>query len=280
MFPVQLFPRIMKITASWYPVLFLLLFGGASAVSGAEGGSWKSPGILVDSFVELAMKSGYSTRQNPVRKWMVPVRYFIVHRVGDKDLHSELIDAHFQHLSRITGLSIQPAADRAAANFLVVLTSEGALESDLPRYFGPAPARQNEMLFRHSLCMASFATERRGTSRGTIVRAVVMIPVDAARAMADLASCVVEELTHAMGIGNDTAQPLPSIFSRKSNQAFLSGLDHLVLKMLYDPRIRPGMTEKAALPVLKTIAAEYERDGLFAAADRDAAESGLARLMP
>ena len=107
-----------------------------------------------------------------------------------------------------------------------------------------------------------------------------MIPVDAALARADLASCVVEELTHAMGLGNDTVQPLPSIFSRKFNGAFLSGLDHLVLKMLYDPRVKPGMKEKTALPVLKTIAAEYERDGLFATADSDAAKNGLARLMP
>jgi Protein of unknown function (DUF2927) len=253
-----------------------LLFAFAAAVAVAEDAAWKSPGFLVDSFVELAMKNSYSTRHNPVRKWITPVRYFIVHRVGDKDLHRELIDAHFRHLAQITGLGIQPAETRAAANFLVVLTSESALAADLPRYFGATSARQNEMLFHHSLCMASFATER----RGTIVRAVAMIPVDAARAKADLASCVVEELTHAMGLGNDTLRLLPSIFSRKSNLAFLSGLDHLVLKMLYDPRIKPGMNEKTALPVLKMIAAEYERDGLFAAADSDAAENGLARLMP
>ena len=54
----------------------------------------------------------------------------------------------------------------------------------------------------------------------------------------------------------------------------------LVLKMLYDPRVKPGMNEKTALPVLKAIAAEYERDGLFATADSDAAKNGLARLMP
>lgn len=266
----------MKLFSSPKGLLSGLLFAAVATVAAAGDVSWKSPGYLVDSFVELAMKNGYSSRQNPVRKWMTPVRYFIVHRVGDEDLHRELIDAHFLHLARITGLRIEPAATRAEANFLVVLTSEDKLESDLPRYFGTGPARQNEMLFRHSLCMANFATER----KGVIVRAVAMIPVDAARARSDLASCVVEELTHAMGIGNDTLQALPSIFSRKSNLAFLSGLDHLVLKMLYDPRIKPGMDQKAVLPVLKTIAAEYERDQAFATADKDAAESGLARLMP
>jgi hypothetical protein len=268
----------MKILLSSKDLLFGLLFASMAAVAVAEadGVSWKSPAFLVDSFVELAMKNGYSTRQNPVRKWMTPVRYFIVHRVGDADLHRELIDTHFQHLAEVTGLSIQSVDARAAANFLVVLTSEIALESEVPRYFGSGPLSQNTMLFRHSLCLATFATDR----RGTIVRAVAMIPVDAARARADLASCVVEELTHAMGLGNDTMQPLPSIFSRKSNLAFLSGLDHMVLKMLYDPRIKPGMDEKAVRPVLQKIAGEYERNGFFATADRDAAENGLARLMP
>jgi hypothetical protein len=257
-------------------MLFGLLFAAVATVAEAEDLSWKSSDFVVDSFVELAMKNGYSTRQNPVRKWMTGVRYFIVHQVGDEDLHRQLVDAHFLHLAEITGLSIQPVETRDAANFLVVLTSESSLESDLPRYFGAGSARRHETLFRDSLCMASFATER----RGTIVRAVALIPVDAARARADLASCVVEDLTHAMGLGNDTVQALPSIFSRKSNLAFLSGLDHLVLKMLYDQRIKPGMTEKTALPVLKTIAGEYERERAFAAAEKQAAESGLARLMP
>lgn len=257
-------------------MLFSLLFASAAAMAAEGDMSWKSPDFLVASFVELAMKNGYSTRQNPVRKWMTTVRYFIVHRVGDEDLHRELIDAHFLHLAQITGLGIRPVETLAAANFLVVLTSEGALESDLPRYFGTGSARRNQMVFRHSLCMATFATER----SGAIVRAVAMIPVDAARARADLVSCVAEELTHAMGLGNDTLRALPSIFSRKSGLALLSGLDHLVLKMLYDPRIKPGINEKTALPVLKAIAAEYERDRAFADAEKLAAESGLARLMP
>jgi hypothetical protein len=266
----------MKLFLSAKGWLFGLLFASAAAAVAAEDASWKSPDFLVESFVELALKNSYSMRRNPVRKWTVPVRYFIVQGVGDEDLHRELVDAHFRHLAGITGLSIQPAETRAAAHFLVVLTSEAALESEVPRYFGSGSANRNAMLFRHSLCMASFGTER----RGTIVRATAMIPVDAARGRADLAACVVEELTHAMGLGNDTVQPLPSIFSRKSNLAFLSGLDHLVLKMLYDPRIKPGMDEKTARPVLQKIAAEYQRAGLFTNADGDAAESGLARLIP
>lgn len=257
-------------------LLCSLLLACAVAPAKAEQASWKSADHLVDSFVELAMKNSYSTRRNPVRKWVGGVRYFIVHRVGDADLHRQLVDAQFLHLAQITGLSIQPADSRATANFLVVLTSQAVAESELPGYLDTSSAFREEMLFRHSPCLVSYGTE----PRGSIVRALALIPVDAARARSDLAACVVEELTHAMGLGNDTLKPLPSIFSRRSNLAFLSGLDHLLLKMLYDPRIKPGMTEKAALPVLRVIAREYERDQVFAAAERVAAEGGLAGMAP
>ena len=91
----------MKPLISSEDLLFGLLFAFAGAVTEAADAPRNSPVLLIDSFVELAMKNGYSTRQNPVRKWMTAVRYFIVHRVGDEDLHRELIDAHFRHLARI-----------------------------------------------------------------------------------------------------------------------------------------------------------------------------------
>jgi len=265
---------IMKILGLLHSLLLAVLLGGPSVAAGAEEVQWKAPGFLVASFVEVALRSRYSTRQNPVRKWIVPVSYFIVHRVGDEELHRKLIDTHFRQLAEITGLAIQPATSQSAANFLVVLTSEDRLEADLPDYFGAVPARQRETLFRHCLCMATFATER----KGSIVRAVAMIPVDAASARGDLVSCVAEELTHAMGLPNDSLKLFPSIFSRKSNHPLLSGLDLMMLRMLYDPRVKAGMKEAIVLPILRAIAGEYARDNRFAAAEQHAADGGLAGL--
>jgi hypothetical protein len=263
---------VMKILGLFRCLLLGFLLGGVSLAAGAEEVQWKSAGFLVDSFVEVALRSDYSSRKNPVRKWIVPVSYFIVHRVGDEDLHRKLIQAHFQQLAEITGLAIHPATSQSAANFLVVLTREDRLEADLPQYFGALPTRQRETLFRHCICMATFATER----KGSITRAVAMIPVDAARARGDLVACMVEELTHALGLPNDSLKVFPSIFSRKSSHAFLTGLDHLMLKMLYDPRVKAGMKEAIARPILQAIADEYERDNRFAAVEQNAAQEGLA----
>lgn len=274
--PFQPFPVIMKTAALWLRTLLVLLLGGGSVVALAQDKAWRPSVFLVDSFVEVALKSNFSARQHPVRKWTAPVRYFIVHNAGEEVLHRRMARAHFEHLAAITGLSIEPAESSVAANFLVVLTSEGRLETELLRYYRSDSALQNEVLLRHSTCLATFAAER----RGSIVRAVAMIPVDRARASGELASCMVEELTHAMGLSNDSLKDIPSIFSRRSGYAFLSGLDYLMLKMLYDPRLKAGMSEKIALPILRTIAEEYERDNLFETAEKVAAESGLSRLSP
>jgi hypothetical protein len=262
----------MKITTFRFGVLFAILLGGAALVGAEDGSGWKSPRYLVDAFVEVALKSEYSTRQHPVRKWTSPVNYFIVQQAGDEELHGELIRTHLAHLSAITGLPIRPADTRAAANYLIVLTSADKLEADLLTYFGPGPARLREQFYRDSVCMATFAAGH----KGSIYRAVAVIPVDTARGSGNLLSCVAEELTHAMGLPNDTFKSLPSIFSHRVARAFLSGLDQLLLKMLYDPRVKPGMSEKILRPLLQTIANEYELDNRFETADGEAAAAGLA----
>jgi len=266
----------MKFAATRQCVLFVLLLGSAAAVQAGEGVQWKSPGYLVDAFVEVGLRSAHSTRRHRVHKWISPVNYFIVHRVGDEDLHRRLIRTHFEHLSVITGLPIRPAASQAAANYLIVMTSEEKLVVDLPSYLGQALARQHELLFRHNLCLVTLAAER----KGSIIRAVAMIPVDSARARGELASCVAEELTHAMGLPNDSPKALPSIFSHQFPHELLSGLDYLLLQMLYDPRVKPGMDEKTVRPILQTIASEYARDNRFNTVERLAEQGGLAGLSP
>lgn len=264
----------MKIFHPWWHMLVGALFAGIAVNPAAADDTWQSPGFLVDSFVEIALRSDYSNRQTLVRKWNAPLNYFILHLVGDEDLHRMMIDTHFRHLAELTGLPILPATSRMAANFLVVLTREERLKTDVLHYLGENAARQREGLFPSSLCMMSFATER----KGSIVRAVAIIPVDAARAGGELASCVVEELTHAMGLANDSPKKLPSIFSRQTGSAYLTGLDTLLLRMLYDLRIKAGMSEKTVLPILRAVAEEYERDRRFETADEIAARSGLAAL--
>ena len=68
--------------------------------------------------------------------------------------------------------------------------------------------------------------------------------------------CVHEELAQSLGLINDSPRARPSIFNDNEEYALLTKQDELMLKMLYDPRLRPGMTLAEARPVVEVIAVE------------------------
>ena len=69
-------------------------------------------------------------------------------------------------------------------------------------------------------------------------------------------SCVHEELAQGLGLANDSRQVRPSIFNDDEEFAYLTRHDELLLKILYDSRLRPGMTEAEARPIVLQIARE------------------------
>jgi hypothetical protein len=69
-------------------------------------------------------------------------------------------------------------------------------------------------------------------------------------------SCIHEELAQAMGLANDSPEARPSIFNDDDEFALLTSHDERLLQMLYDPRLRAGMTLSQADPILRVIANE------------------------
>ncbi|HHI70684.1 MAG TPA: DUF2927 domain-containing protein, partial [Rhodobacteraceae bacterium] len=69
-------------------------------------------------------------------------------------------------------------------------------------------------------------------------------------------SCIHEELAQGMGLPNDSPAARPSIFNDDEEFGLLTHHDELLLQMLYDKRLRPGMTVQEARPIIKQIAAE------------------------
>ncbi|MBU2980802.1 DUF2927 domain-containing protein [Lentibacter algarum] len=69
-------------------------------------------------------------------------------------------------------------------------------------------------------------------------------------------SCIHEEVAQGLGLSNDSPYARPSIFNDDEEFATLTTHDELLLKMLYDPRLKNGMTLQEARPIIATIAAE------------------------
>lgn len=53
-----------------------------------------------------------------------------------------------------------------------------------------------------------------------------------------------------------TTRARPSIFNDDEEFSLLTRHDELLLRILYDPRLRPGITEAEARPIVTTIATE------------------------
>lgn len=69
-------------------------------------------------------------------------------------------------------------------------------------------------------------------------------------------SCFHEEITQGLGLANDSPDVRPSIFNDDEEFALLTRQDELMVSILYDPRLQPGMAAEMAAPIVREIANE------------------------
>ena len=66
-------------------------------------------------------------------------------------------------------------------------------------------------------------------------------------------SCLDEEVAQLLGLPNDDGSVRPSIFNDDEEFAFLTEHDEMLLRILYDPRLRPGMGRDKVEPLVRRI---------------------------
>lgn len=92
------------------------------------------------------------------------------------------------------------------------------------------------------------------TAPNVYVRAVALIRAE----LPDLVrlSCIHEEIAQGLGLPNDSPAARPSIFNDDDEFALLTSHDEKLLTLLYDPRLKPGVTVDEARPVVRIITRE------------------------
>lgn len=235
-----------RLKTSYYlltTICFTLL---SFASSSAHATSWQSNDYILESFNKIAMNG------SKVKKWQAPIYYQIAHHVDDIELHEKLVAMHFKQLQQITGLKIQPADLSHKANLTVVLTTEKQFSSDAKHYFNLIDPKKIDAITRYKIGATSLFTN----TNGYIEQSVVIIPTDRARAYARLLTSFSEMLTKALGLQYRSESVAPSIFNQRSTNVSLSGLDYVMLKLLYDNRIRPSMNGVDVQQLVKSILSE------------------------
>ncbi len=214
---------------------------------------WENADYVEKAFAEIAFKHEYEAGLKRLSKWTRPIRYRIRYdHVRPLPVLREDIRDHFHTLHQLTGLDIRPAQHKA--NFTIVLTRDKDYAARIAEVTGDA--RQAVRLSQESNCI-SYLVMRQPSN--AIERAWVIIPADHAFEKGLFHSCVVEELTQSLGLPNDADWVSPSIANDLDIQEELSPLDRLMVRLLYRPELKSGMTIKQAYPIIHRLVPEMIR---------------------
>jgi len=222
--------------------------------------------MLADNFIRIAMFDEYSressgfVRQETasrLRRWVVPIRVGI--RFGatiSEDRQATDRARIASYLSRLSGLTNHPmSVDEANPNFWIYIVSEDEREALGPKIRAALPSLSATdvagitAMPRSTYCLVYALSE--GTS-GAYTRAFAVIRAE----HPDLLrlSCLHEEMAQGLGLANDSPRARPSIFNDDEEFALLTDQDELLLRILYSPELRPGMTLEQVRPIVESLA--------------------------
>lgn len=235
-----------------------------------DGGGADSPftdTMLARNFVRIALYDEYTddgstlrpeARISRLRRWDVPVR--VAMEFGATIPPAQVardrasVSTYVARLARVTGHPIAPGGE---ANFHVLFLNEderlgiGPRLRELVPGIAESSVRAVVNLPRSTLCVVVAFSE---PGRESYSRAVAIVRGEHPDLMR--LACIHEEIAQGLGLANDHPAARPSIFNDDEEFALLTRHDELLLRMLYDPRLRVGMTAAEAAPIARQIATE------------------------
>ena len=216
---------------------------------------------LYDEYADVGGRFVRAESPALLRRWDRPVRVAVMTGTSaspeDAARDRANVAAFTRRLAQLTGLDMTPG-EGADVNFLVLFmtSNERTAFADQVAAFYPdfAPAVMGALRDTplDTFCTAYAFSDPAQPS----VYSAVIILIRAEHPPLTRLSCVHEEMAQAMGLPNDSPDARPSLFNDSLEFALLTEHDAILLRMLYDPRLRPGMTAEEARPLLPAIAAD------------------------
>lgn len=204
---------------------------------------------IVEGFLKIAFGAEYhlAGRVDRIRKYQTPVRVFADGARADRKAQLARIVADIA--ARVQHLDIAMTGDNDDANVQVKLVRDRDLYRTMATFYGRERARE----IRSSLdpqCLSGF----RKNERFEIERSDVILTVDNGDFI--FFDCAYEELLQALGPINDTSTVPWTMFNDNVSMGYFDVYDQYLLNLLYDPRIKAGMTVQEVKAVLPDVMAD------------------------
>lgn len=204
---------------------------------------------IMDGFEKTVFGLEYrswSWRPYLVKKFTRPV-HFYVHNLSARDRRKTVNRFVKEIGKRVGGLTTAITNDRASANFEVYVVDRVQYEPVVRK-----DIYKNDRARVPGRCLVRVVSGRNG-----IKRSAAVIVSDEGEFL--FRRCLVEELLQGLGPMNDDAALTHSVFNDSSRHSRFTVFDQLILNMLYDPRIRPGMSKQQTKDILPIVARDARR---------------------
>lgn len=201
---------------------------------------------ITDGFFRTAFGAEFQLagRVDRIRKYDGPVRVFADGNRTDRKAQLARVVADIG--ARVQHLDIAMAATLEAANISVKLVRDRELVPTIANLYGKERAREIKTSLDPQ-CLSGF----RKNENYEIQHSDVILTVDTGDFV--FLDCAYEELLQALGPINDTGSVPWTMFNDKVSMGFFDVYDQYILNLLYDPRIRPGMTIPEVRQVLPDV---------------------------
>ena len=230
--------------------LAALLFTGAVALA-ADPARQFSDAELIDGFnrTVFGAESGGSARdKDKVKKFAGPVLVHIVN-LSERDRSAEVRQFLKQLGGSVRNLSFKTTRSEKNANMVVFLVDRADYRSVIEQTI---PPDYDTRFLKMNDCSAVVSA-----SGYRMDLAFVFLVVNETNR--SFRHCLVEEITQSLGPVNDDWRLKNSIFNDYSRLNDFGVFDWYILNMLYDKRIKPGMSRADANKVLPKIVADTRR---------------------
>ncbi len=180
-----------------------------------------------------------------IRKYEGPVRVFADNR-GKPDRRAEVGKVVADIRSKVQHLDIEMVDKRKDANVVVTLVRDRDLEKTIKQFYGK---EQGERIMKslEPQCLSGFKKDE----LFRIQRSDIILAVDAGDFI--FYDCVYEELLQSLGPINDDDNLPWTMFNDEVQMGFFDIYDQYILNLLYDPRIRAGMSKQQVKELLPKI---------------------------
>jgi hypothetical protein len=207
-------------------------------------------GEIVDGFLKTAFGAEYhlAGRVDRIRKYDAPVRVF-ADGVNRADRKAQLAKIVGDIASRVQHLDIAMAESGEDANVVVKLVRDRDLYRTMSAFYGSERAREMKSSLDPQ-CLSGF----RKNEKYEIEHSDVILTVDNGDFI--FFDCAYEELLQSLGPINDTSTIPWTMFNDSVQMGYFDVYDQYLLNILYDPRIRPGMTVTEVRAVLPAVLAD------------------------